>query len=287
MTALVSGQAGVAVAVDGDHYFSLHYPDLDRSWNRTAAEAGSLLVGYADIVDLADVSIDEVKRELELECGKDRALQLLLVLLDSNAGDDTRSLAAKCLGQRLSVPAVREFVENRLYSTPLPGDADIPGALRRAGGQVSVSDLLTWIVENQPAIAEARSVWDRVHFLSPEEKAELTFLALESGLFRGHAPSNSRHSAPEKITRFELVAFEWKLKRQLQRELESLRSSHGAINDEVPERLYTVERGDSLWTIAEKHLGNGALYPKIVAANLERFRDGTTITPGEELIVPN
>src|ERR1700682_428415 len=36
---------------------------------------------------------------------------------------------------------------------------------------------------------------------------------------------------------------------------------------EPDQKTYTVEAGDSLWKIAQKQLGNGSLYPKIVAAN--------------------
>ncbi len=54
-----------------------------------------------------------------------------------------------------------------------------------------------------------------------------------------------------------------------------------------PENIYTVKKGDSLWKIAQDHLGNGALYPKIIAANPDRLKDEkTVIHPGDELIIP-
>jgi hypothetical protein len=55
-----------------------------------------------------------------------------------------------------------------------------------------------------------------------------------------------------------------------------------------PERIYTVVKGDSLWKIAQEHLGNGALYPKIIAANPDRLKDEkSVIHPGDQLVIPN
>lgn len=55
----------------------------------------------------------------------------------------------------------------------------------------------------------------------------------------------------------------------------------------VPPRTYTVERGDSLWKIAAKFYGNGAQYPKIIAANPDQLKDEKpVIHPGDVLVVP-
>ncbi len=53
---------------------------------------------------------------------------------------------------------------------------------------------------------------------------------------------------------------------------------------------YTVVRGDCLWKIAQRLLGNGARYWKIVQANKERYpsllKNPNLIYPGWELIIP-
>jgi nucleoid-associated protein YgaU len=56
---------------------------------------------------------------------------------------------------------------------------------------------------------------------------------------------------------------------------------------EPDQKTYTVEAGDSLWKIAQKQLGNGSLYPKIVAANPGTLEDEhTVIHPGDVLVIP-
>jgi nucleoid-associated protein YgaU len=56
----------------------------------------------------------------------------------------------------------------------------------------------------------------------------------------------------------------------------------------IPKKFYTVEKGDSLWKIAAEQLGNGADYPKIIAANPERLKDEkSVIHPGDVLVIPD
>ena len=51
---------------------------------------------------------------------------------------------------------------------------------------------------------------------------------------------------------------------------------------------YTVVGGDSLWKIAQQHLGNGARYPEIITANPGKLKDEkTVIHPGDVLVIPN
>jgi len=49
---------------------------------------------------------------------------------------------------------------------------------------------------------------------------------------------------------------------------------------------YTIQSGDSLWAIAQKHLGNGNEYTKIFEANKEVIKDPDLIYPGQKIRIP-
>jgi nucleoid-associated protein YgaU len=47
-----------------------------------------------------------------------------------------------------------------------------------------------------------------------------------------------------------------------------------------------VERGDTLAKIAERTLGDAALWPVLYRANRDRIKDPARVYPGQELTVP-
>lgn len=57
--------------------------------------------------------------------------------------------------------------------------------------------------------------------------------------------------------------------------------------DDAPEaRTHTVEKGDTLWAISAKHLGNGARYEEIFEANKPMLSHPDKIYPGQVLRIP-
>jgi LysM repeat protein len=55
---------------------------------------------------------------------------------------------------------------------------------------------------------------------------------------------------------------------------------------EPEEIYYVIEKGDSLWKIAAKFLGNGNRYPEIFEANREVILDPDKIFPGQKIRIP-
>jgi len=51
-------------------------------------------------------------------------------------------------------------------------------------------------------------------------------------------------------------------------------------------QMYTVQKGDTLWKIAEKFYGEGSKYPEIVKANTPPVKNPDLIQPGWVLRIP-
>ena len=52
------------------------------------------------------------------------------------------------------------------------------------------------------------------------------------------------------------------------------------------DEFYVIQKGDSLWKIAEKAYGNGAKYTAIFEANREVIKDADKIFPGQKIRIP-
>jgi nucleoid-associated protein YgaU len=49
---------------------------------------------------------------------------------------------------------------------------------------------------------------------------------------------------------------------------------------------YTVQKGDSLWKIAERHYGDGSQWRRIYEANRDQIKDPDLIHPGQIFAIP-
>ncbi|HMN44404.1 MAG TPA: LysM peptidoglycan-binding domain-containing protein [Povalibacter sp.] len=52
------------------------------------------------------------------------------------------------------------------------------------------------------------------------------------------------------------------------------------------QQKYVVQKGDTLWKIADEYYGDGRLYTKIFEANRDVLKDPDKIKPGQELRIP-
>jgi tetratricopeptide (TPR) repeat protein len=188
MKALVSGQAGVAVLLEGSSVSSLHM-DSAQLVPRSQADIVHLLGDASDIIELDGSDTKAATTALRLAWEKERALHLVLILLDTEADIEARTLSAECLEEFLTNPLVLEFVEDRLYVAPLPARADLTGAMRLATGTngAFVTNLLERLREHQPEIGHYREAWEDLpsdRFGDAEAKARFGHALVNIGAFR-------------------------------------------------------------------------------------------------------
>lgn len=121
VSALISGQAGLALVegreahlrtTEGRHLSADDHASLLRAFD-----------GATDVRRARASSLDEIDALLKTAWSSDRALQLLLLLLDPTEDDAERREYAECVEELLVDDAVRSFVVNRLFAAPLPPEA--------------------------------------------------------------------------------------------------------------------------------------------------------------------
>ncbi len=55
---------------------------------------------------------------------------------------------------------------------------------------------------------------------------------------------------------------------------------------EIETEYYVIKKGDTLWAVASKLLGNGSKYTEIFEANREVMEDPDKIFPGQKIRIP-
>ena len=102
MEAVISGQAGVALLVDGESLSSIHVHALDEAVPRRAGEFHYLFGGADDLIFLEDVSLDNARRQLTAASDGRDVLQLVLMLSRPQRPPDIRKDAATELDELLA-----------------------------------------------------------------------------------------------------------------------------------------------------------------------------------------
>ncbi len=55
----------------------------------------------------------------------------------------------------------------------------------------------------------------------------------------------------------------------------------------IDDIFYEIQKGDTLWKVAEIYYKDGSRYPEIVEANREVIKDADLIYPGQMIRIPN
>lgn len=143
-----------------------------------------------DVIEADLPTVSEAERRLETEWSKDRALRLLLLLLDSQEGVEGLAEAAKLLDRLLTNKHIVAHIENQFAQQPLPANADLARVEELAVDLTDLSALLAHIREWQPMLPQVCSSFDALPnqlFGNPDEKADYRERAVAAGAFRALA----------------------------------------------------------------------------------------------------
>lgn len=188
MNAVISGQSGVAVLVDGVWLASMQAGGDEAPVERSRGEVRFLLGDARDLEFLEDISPEEVRTRLEVATSKYDALHLALILLDRELEHDTRRTAAEELEELLTDDAIAAWVEGVLQARPLPRSGDPVGAHSACTGRTPRTRAFLGKLESlQGVIAEVAGAWERVpsyRFGTDDDRQHVLSVAVREGLFR-------------------------------------------------------------------------------------------------------
>ena len=122
MYALISGQAAQAVLVNQTKVFLYRLDDdIDTSGVEIpVTDIPRVFQDCTDVRKVHPVTTAGVRQELESDWAKDRALHLMMILLDPHEEHENRRLASECVNDLFVDPAVQQFVALFMYASPLP-----------------------------------------------------------------------------------------------------------------------------------------------------------------------
>jgi len=187
MDALVSGQAGVAIFVQGNEALLV---SIDAPETESACSPNSIpyLLGCADdVVEFKAVSKKTALLQLQLAWKFDRALHLILILLDRDEERDTKFMAAECIPDLIADIQVQERLENVLYSCKIHNAQGLDEARDFFLDDDRLPELLRELKSNQEIIGTIRQSWDELSlelFETPVEKEVFRLAAVHAGAFR-------------------------------------------------------------------------------------------------------
>lgn len=203
MNALLSAPAGVAILIEGAEYSSIHADAPRQRIPRRAEEIHRLRGEASDLQLLQDVDLEPIAQLLEEETEATEALQLALILLDSEISSPVRREAAEELEEILKVAGLGGRLEGVLYAHPLPPEADLATAIDLAGETApKAHELLRDLGSLQPVIREIRHAWDDLPdetFESAAGRRRLQAAMVRAGLFRALVLASLPGAAAESL----------------------------------------------------------------------------------------
>ena len=163
MHAEISGQLGLALLDEGRQTFLLNIDEPEAVRLVTREYGYRLFRDAGDRRTLKSANRSEVWKSLKLAWSQDRALQLLLIALDHAETLELRHEAIEFVESQLDQTEIVDFLNARLWSSPMPDEADLLGTIGLASTALRLKSLLESVRDHQFQIQCVREAWDNLH----------------------------------------------------------------------------------------------------------------------------
>jgi tetratricopeptide (TPR) repeat protein len=185
MDAVYSGQAGTLAFLEGSEARVHRGVNFDIEIAIGREGAAYLFQGCNDVVVLRGTRADLARAQYLGAWEADRALRLMLLILDLEVDTDLRLEAADCVETLLQKNEAVLFIENQLYSRAMPKESDVQ-FLSSASRWPTAAGLIAKITSQQSSIIEVREAWDELPPLLFEDGSKIEFEenAIARGAFR-------------------------------------------------------------------------------------------------------
>lgn len=188
MNAIISGRSGTALMLDGGKLMSIHADAIEQLVPRKQADLPLLLGDGNDLQFFENVSFDEVANHLKHAQVSNDALELTLILLDSELSKGVRQEAAGMLEELFTDDKTSQYVQSMFYAHDLPNNADMRGAIEvcERDSAILVQSFLKTLHKLQPIIQKVSRAWDALPdavFGSEEKRVKLHNDIIREGIF--------------------------------------------------------------------------------------------------------
>ncbi len=188
MNAVISGQAGVGLLLDGPKLASIHRGRHEEIVERQEWEIRFLFGDASDLEFLEGVDLPTIHACIEQAGAKADALQITLILLDRTLSASTRRTAAVDLENLLGDSVVADFVECVLFAHSLPEGVDPLEAILCCGATPKVVEFLRQLQVLQTDIERVYLAWEQIPdkvFQETGQRDSIRSIFVRGGLFRG------------------------------------------------------------------------------------------------------
>ena len=146
------------------------------AWTRVQDDFETLIVAVGDVNEA--VTILRQRQDMSA------CLDMVLMLFDTRISLETREKLALSISTLLGEASIRNYVQDVLYSRPLPNEADQEGAKKTAAVAVVTSTFINQLIRKQPIIRLVYDTWLAVCREWSEEQDRIWSFACQQGVFR-------------------------------------------------------------------------------------------------------